>query len=107
MESIINKILEIDENARKKLENAYTTKSQILYEAEQEEDNIKKDVLNRVSGRVAKVEEFEKTTADEKIEKIKNQSYQTIEYINKKFEENHQQWEEDIFKKVIEKSHKS
>ena len=68
MDSIVNKIIEIDNNARQKLENAFNLKSKIISDAELEEDKIKKDILKRVSGRVAKVEEFEKANAEEKIE---------------------------------------
>ena len=107
MENIINKILEIDENARKKLENAQSAKSKIMYEAQKEEENIRNEVLERVSGRVSKIEEFEKSTAEEKISEIKANANKAIENINNKFEKNHKQWENEIFNKIISTGHKS
>ena len=107
MENVINIILEIEHNARQKLDNAYNKKKEILLSAEQEEENIKHDVLNKACDRMAKVEEFEKSTADEKIEKIKCDANKIIESIDKNYQENHMQWEDAIFNNIVNQNHKS
>ena len=106
MENIIDRILEIDQKACKKLDDANSSKSRIIYDAEKETEVIKKDAFEKVSGRIVIIEDSEKSKADEKIKKIQADAKQSIEFINKKFEDNHEQWEQEILNKII-KSHKS
>ena len=101
MANIINKILEIDENARHRIEDAYKKKSEILCDAEQQEEDIKNDILKRVAGRVEKVEEFEKSNADEKLEKLRNHTNQDISFLDKTYNDNHEKWEKEILNNII------
>lgn len=101
MENLINRILEIDENAKKKLEDAYKQKSQIICEAEKQEEKIKEDVFKRVNGRVEKVEEFEKSNADEKLAELEKKTAEEIAALDKAFDENHEKWENDIYRNII------
>lgn len=106
MENIIDRILEIDQQACKKLDDANNSKSKIIYDAQQETDVIKKHAFEKISGQIVVFEESEKVKADKKISKIQDDAKNSIEFINKKFNENHQQWEQDIYNKIT-KNHKS
>lgn len=101
MENVINRIIEIDQHAKQQLLKAAKRKEQILSDAKAEVAAIRQKVLDRASGRVAKVEEFEKTNADEKIEHIKDQMNSRIEMIDKTFIDNHKQWESEIYSRII------
>lgn len=101
MENLINCILKIDEDARKRLQNAKDTKAQTIMSAEQQEDKIRTEVSKRVDGRLEKVEEFEKQQADEKIEAINKEKNSKIDVLDEAFSNNHTAWEKDIFKNII------
>lgn len=101
MENIINKIIEIDENARRRLEEACQKKSEILCDAEKQEVAIRNDVLQRVKGRVEKIEEFEKTNADEKLEELNKKKEEAISYLNTIYNDNHEQWEKEIYNNIL------
>ena len=101
MENLINRILEIDEDAKKKLDNAYKKKSDILCAAEKQEDQIKEDVLKRVNGRVEKVEEFEQSNADEKLAELAKKTAEEISALDNTYNENHDKWEDEICRNII------
>ena len=104
MDNLIDRILEIDENAKKKLEEACRRKSEILCDASRQEEEIREDVFKRVHGRVEKVEEYEKSNADEKIDEIKTQAAKTIELLDTKYAENHVSWENEIYNNILSRS---
>lgn len=101
MDNLINKIIDIDQNARLKLEKAYEQKKSILLDGEKQEEQIKSKVCIKIDDRVIKVEAFEKKEADEKIEKISIKTEDTIKELNDIFENNHEKWENDIFMNII------
>jgi len=101
MENIINQILEIDLRARQKLEDAYKQKSCILLQAEQDEEKIKNDIIERANNRLCKVEQCEKEDTDAKIEQIKIKTSESIKAIDDIFQTNHIQWENDIYNSII------
>ena len=101
MENLINRILEIDEDAKKKLDNAYKKKSDILCDAEKQEDQIKEDVFKKVNGRVEKVEEFEKSNSDEKLAELAKKTEDEIAALDKTYNENHDKWEDEIYRNII------
>ncbi len=101
MEDLINRILEIDENARKRLQKAYDEKAHTINSAEKQEEDIRTEVLKRVDGRLEKVEEFEKASADEKINIIDKDKQKLISMLDEKFNSNHKKWEENIIKNII------
>lgn len=102
MKNVINKILEIDEYARQELIQAQKKKDKILSDTNDEVSAIRQQVLDRASGRVAKVEEFEKADADEKIFKIESKKQQTIQIIEKNFNDNHEAWEKGMYTRIID-----
>ena len=101
MEDLINRILEIDENARKRLQKAYDEKAHTINSAEKQEEDIRTEVLKRVDGRLEKVEEVEKATADEKIEIIQKDKENLISMLDDKYNANHKNWEENIINNII------
>ncbi len=101
MENLINRILEIDESAKKKLDDAYKKKSEILCDAEKQEEQIKEDVLRKVNGRVEKVEEFEKSNADEKLAELAKKTAEEIAVLDQSYNENHEKWEDEIYRNII------
>lgn len=101
MENLINRILKIDEDARKRLESAKESKAQTIVSAERQEEEIRTEVLKRADGRLEKVEEFEKQNADEKIAVIDADKQSKISELDKAYRSKHKKWENEIFNNII------
>lgn len=101
MDDIITQILDIDKKARDKLARAYEEKKQIIIDAEEEREKIKTELLERADHRLELVEAEEKKNADERLCELEKQTKEKIESLDKSFKDNREQWEKDIFNKII------
>ena len=101
LDEVINRILEIDHNAAERLELAHKKKQEILNEAKLEEIKIKENCIKRADNRIAKVEEFEKQEADEKINEINLQKQTKISKLDELFNSNQAQWKNEIFHRIV------
>jgi len=101
MGNVIEQIIEIDQNARQKLQDAMEQKSCILLQAHEDEEKIRDDFNERANKRLAIISETEKANADEKIEVIKTHTSEIIKNLNDTFEENHEKWESEIFNNIV------
>lgn len=101
MDNIINKILEIDQEANKKLEIAKNRSKQIISEARLEEEKIKADSLQKAEAKIQKVDDTEKAEAEGKINYIQKQMNNKIEEFQRCYNNNHEQWEDEIIKTII------
>ncbi|MCX7658790.1 MAG: hypothetical protein N2Z57_08950 [Oscillospiraceae bacterium] len=101
MDNIINKIIEIDDEACRRVEDAEEKKKQIISQAKIEAAGIKEEHKKRADEKLIKVEECEKSVADEKIAKIENEKQEKIKALQKIFDDNHLAWEQEIFKRIV------
>ena len=100
MDNIIDQILEIDQLACGKIENAYDQKNSILLQAQEEEDKIKLDAVAKANEQAVGNGVTQNAIVDEKISLISKQTSETIKALNDIFEGNHKQWEDNIFKNI-------
>lgn len=101
MENVINQILQIDKNACERLEQAKQEKSKILSEAKLEEIRIREADIKRADDRVEKIDEYEKSIADEKIAYIEAEKLKQMAALQGIYDENHLQWEREIFARIV------
>ena len=101
MENVINKILQIDKEACQRVEQAKQEKIQILSEAKIEETRIKEEHIKRADDRIDKVDEHEKSLADEKITKIEAEKQQKLAALQTLYDQNHTIWEQDIYRRIV------
>ena len=101
MENVINRILEIDKEARDRLDEAEKQKKQIFVEAKLEEAKIKEDHIKRADARILEVDATEKKFADEEMEKLEKVKLEQISKLDAIYEQNHISWEQDIFQRIV------
>ncbi len=101
MENIITSILEIEQNAQTRLEEARQKKDKIISEAEAEKERIISGKLKEVEERIRKISLDEKNKTDEKIAEIEQRKDGEIKRLDSIYEKHHTEWEDDIFNAVI------
>ncbi len=104
MDNIITHILEIDQRAKDKLEDAHQQKENIINSAKAEEERIQSDMQKKVDERLSKVEECEKADSDEKIAELEKEKDLKIKQLDDIFNENRETWVENIVSAVLEQS---
>ena len=103
MQEIIKKLIEVDKNARKKIENARSQRADVMGEIEKKRSEIKlktQQDFNRLSqeNREKATEEFEKKYSEDVVKKENEQAIKKLDSI---YELNREKWTEEIFHRVI------
>lgn len=101
MDNIISSILEIEQNAKKRLAEAEEKKDAIIADAEREKKKIIREKIRAAEDKKLHIRLDETKRTDEKlaeIEKIKNGEIKRLDRI---YSEKHTEWENSIFDNVI------
>ncbi len=101
MENIITSILEIEQNAQTRLEEARQKKDMIIAEAEAEKERIISGKLKEAEEKIRKISLDEKNKTDEKLAEIERKRDGEIKRLDSIYEKHHTEWEDDIFNAVI------
>lgn len=101
MENIITSILEIEQNAQKRLEEARQKKDEMIAEAEAEKEKIIGEKIKEAEDRIRRIGLDEKRKTDEKLAEIEQRKNDEIKRLDGIYEKNHAEWEKDIFDAVI------
>lgn len=101
MENIITSILEIEQNAQTRLEEARQKKDKIIAEAEAEKERIISGKLKEAEETVKKISLDEKNKTNEKLAEIERKRDDEIKRLDSVYEKHHAEWEDDIFNAVV------
>ncbi|MDE7278687.1 MAG: hypothetical protein K2N26_03050 [Oscillospiraceae bacterium] len=101
MENIITSILEIEQNAQKRLEEARQKKDSIIAAAESEKERIIGEKIKEAEEKIRKISLDEKNKTDEKLAEIERSKNDEIKRLDSIYEKRHTEWENDIFNAVI------
>jgi|InofroStandDraft_1065614.scaffolds.fasta_scaffold00780_33 vacuolar-type H+-ATPase subunit H len=101
MESVINKIIDIDRQASDRLNEAKKKKDSIIEGTAAECDEIKKQLLNSAEKRIAEIEQINKSEFDMLAAEIESKYKQKQEEMYDFFEKNHTSIEESIFAEIV------
>ncbi len=101
MENIITSILEIEQNAKERLEEAEKKRNQIIADAKAEEENLIKAKIKEAEEKIGQIDSEEKKKTDEKLAEIENSRLEEIKRIDDIYNERHEKWENDIFNAII------
>lgn len=101
MENLITSILEIEQNAQKRLEEARQKKDKIIAAAEAEKEKIIAEKIKEAEEKVRKFSLDEKNKTDEKLAEIERSKNEEIKRLDSIYENRHVQWEDDIFNAVL------
>lgn len=98
----INRIIEIDSIAQKRLNDAYTVKDDVKKELLEKNEQMKKAIDEKTNSRIEHINEIEEKMAREKIEEIDDLKNNKIKKLEQTYLSTHQKLEQDIFLRVIE-----
>ncbi|MBP1561619.1 MAG: hypothetical protein J6C96_10340 [Oscillospiraceae bacterium] len=99
--NIIASILEIEQNAQKRLEEAEKKKNQLIADAKAEEEKLINEKISKVENDLKKIELEEQKKTDEKLAEIEKRKKEEIRRLDEVFENNHAEWENSIFGSII------
>lgn len=100
MENIITSILDIEQDAKTRLEEAVRQRDKIIADAEAEKDRIIAEKIIEAEEKAAQVSLREKKKTDEKLAEIEAARADEIKRLDKVYEKNHTEWENTIFNAV-------
>lgn len=101
MLNTINKIIEIDSIAQKRLNDAYLIKDDVKKEVLEKIEQTKKAIDEKTNSRIDHINEIEEKKAKEKIEEIDELKNNKIKKLEQTYLSTHQKLEQDIFLRVI------
>lgn len=101
MESVVNRIIDIDRKASDRLNEAQKKKDSIIEGTAAECSEIKKQLLNSAEKRIAEVEQINKAEFDALSAEIECRYKQKQEEMYDFFEKNHTLIEESIFAEIV------
>ncbi len=101
MEDIINRLIEVDKQARTMLEQAEAYRKQLDGSREKALEEYRANLLERAERRLQMVQEQE-AKASEEAKQTSAQSYEALLVrLDETYRHNHVQWEETIFQRCI------
>lgn len=101
MENLITSILEIEQNAQKRLEEARQKKDKIIADAEAEKEKIIGEKIKEAEEKLRKLGLDEKNKTDERLAEIERSKNDEIKRLDSIYEKHHTEWEDDIFNAVL------
>lgn len=101
MENVIASILEIEQDAQKRLEEAEKKKNRLIAEAKAEQEKLIKAKIREADEQLNKMNMDEKRKADRKLAEIEETKNKEIERLDVVFGDKRQKWEDEIFSAII------
>lgn len=101
MENVIASILEIEQDAKKRLEEAEKKKNRLIAEAKAEQENLIKAKIKEADEKLDKMSMDEKKKAEQRLAEIEEAQSNEIKRLDKVFEKKRQKWEDEIFNAII------
>lgn len=101
MENIINRIIEIDRKADKRLTDAEKESSKLIKNSEREAADLKEDLRTAAEIRISEVCKFHKTETEQAVSKINSDCEEKIRMLDEAYEKKHLSIEENIFHTIV------
>lgn len=102
MNNIINRIIEIDKKAKDLISYADKQNEELIESVEKEKKELISNMAKESKEKLETVRKTENEYADSKIQKLIEEKLEAIDKLNQAYEENHQEWEDKIFKRMLE-----
>lgn len=101
VENIINRILQMDEDAEKRLSDAEKHRKELLALANQERQRIYEQAAQRARAKLELVDLNDKEDAEEEITMIVSRYKDVMSGLKAQYDAGHSGWEDEIFQAVI------
>ena len=100
-ESVINKIMNIDREADRKLNEAYARQKEAAEEVEEQKHMMRRQLESQAKKHLEKFESQRKFEFEESVKELKLRTEQSKTKLERLFNENHAGWEEEIFGGIV------
>ena len=102
MDRIIRQILQIDQDAQRKLRDAYRQKDELIAQIDQEAARESQRFRQESMSRIEKIRAEEESGAREQIQRIQSDSAFQIKRLEQVFSERQEEWLQEIVESVIQ-----
>jgi hypothetical protein len=97
--TVVNKLLDVDRQARQMLDDAKQYYENTIEEISRGKEDIRQSYADRAAGHVAGVRQSETVSVEETVEKIHNDAAEKTRILNETFNLHHQEWEDELFRR--------
>lgn len=101
MESVINRIIEIDRNATERINSANEKKKQIIEDIKNQCREIKLKIESDAENRISQIEDFNKSEYEMESAELEKKFNDEINEMNTFYEQNHKIIEREIFAEIV------
>lgn len=101
MQEILNRILEMDENARKKIDDVRKQQKNTKAEVLQLKNQVFNNYLEKAKAKVSETNEKKLKTAEKDFQKTLEQKEKIISELDLLFNKNKDKWVENIYNNVL------
>ena len=101
MESVINRIIEIDKQAEERLSSAEIRQKKIFRDAENECRQLEEKISHDAEKRISEIEKINRREYEELSEKLSKKYADEILSMDSFFEDNHENIENQIFAEIV------
>ena len=101
MDKIIEALLEIDREAQQRIDEAHRQEGSLEEELQREKQEMLRQLSDRSQQKLQTVLHTEHEYAAGKIREIEQHKVQVLQKLDKIFQDNHQQWEQILYDRVL------
>lgn len=101
MENVIAGILEIENKAKERLEEAEKMKNKIIADAKAERENMLKNKIKEAEEKLGRMDSEEKKRAEDRLAEIERNKKNEISRLDRIFDEKRSVWEDEIFAAIV------
>lgn len=101
MESVINRIVEIDRNATERINSAYEKKKHIMEDTKNQCRDLKLKIESDAENRISQIEDFNKSEYEMEAAELEKKFNDEINEMNTFYEQNHKIIEREIFAEIV------
>lgn len=101
MESVINRIIEIDRNATERINSANEKKKQIIEDIKNQCRELKLKIESDAENRISQIEDLNKSEYEMESAELEKKFNDEINEMNTFYEQNHKIIEREIFAEIV------
>jgi hypothetical protein len=99
--TVVNKLLDVDRQARQRLDDAKLYYEKTIEEIGRGKEEIRQSYADRAATHVAAVRQSETTNVEETVAKIQRDVAEKTRILGETFDLHHLEWEEELFRRCI------
>ena len=101
MESVINRIIEIDKNATERINSASEKRNQIIEDTKKQCMEIRTKIERDADMRISQIEDFNKSEFEKEVSELEKKFNDEINEMNDFYDYNHETIEKEILAEIV------